>query len=206
TKMRSLPIAFIVILICSLARTAEIQTLIREEKKLNNLVSVLLEVSSISKASKPLPFTPSNAGWVVISARCEGKGTVRLTLDRESNAVMNQGGAAYAEAMRRVTQGTHTIQVECEGGIRVDRLLVKAIPELIHCGLGFNQEIKSYGVYDMEFLKADVLPNVTTLIVPPNIELSESVIEDWHRQGKRFVAEVGIDSQARTAEEHFKYC
>jgi hypothetical protein len=31
------------------------------------------------------------------------------------------------------------------------------------------------------------------------------VIEDWHRQGKRFVAEVGINSQAKTAEEHLNY-
>src|SRR2546422_1215205 len=57
----------------------------------------------------------------------------------------------------------------------------------------------------MEFLKADILPNVTTLIVPNNIKLSELVIDDWHRQGKRFVAEVGIDAQAKTAEDHFKY-
>src|SRR2546422_2832372 len=57
----------------------------------------------------------------------------------------------------------------------------------------------------MDFLKADILPNVTTLIVPASIKLSESVIEDWHRQGKRFVAEVGINSQARTAEDHCQY-
>ncbi|MBI3414920.1 MAG: hypothetical protein HY043_06290 [Verrucomicrobia bacterium] len=57
----------------------------------------------------------------------------------------------------------------------------------------------------MEFLKADILPNVTTLIVPNNLKLSEPVIEDWHRQGKRFVAAVGINSEARTAEEHFKF-
>jgi hypothetical protein len=31
------------------------------------------------------------------------------------------------------------------------------------------------------------------------------VIEDWHRQGKRLVAEVGINSQAKTAEDHVKY-
>ena len=49
---------------------------------------------------------------------------------------------------------------------RVDKLVVKAIPELIHCGLGFDPAIKSYGRYDMEFLKKDILPNVTTLIVP----------------------------------------
>ena len=107
--------------------------------------------------------------------------------------------------MRHVAKGEHTIQVECEGEVSVEKLVVKAIPELIHCGLGFNPEIKSYGRYDMDFLKADILPNVTTLIVPNNIKLPESVIDDWHRQGKRFVAEVGINSQGKTAEDHFKY-
>src|SRR6185503_15717403 len=51
----------------------------------------------------------------------------------------------------------------------------------------------------------DILPNVTTLIVPNNIQLSQSVIEDWHQQGKRFVAEAGINALAKTAEEHFKH-
>src|SRR5256885_10388998 len=107
--------------------------------------------------------------------------------------------------MRYLSKGEHTIQVQCEGGSSAEELVVKAIPELIHCGLGFNPEIKSYGLYDMEFLKTDILPNVTTLIVPGNISLSGSVIEDWHRQGKKFVAEAGINSQGRTAEDHFKY-
>src|SRR3989440_6642288 len=57
----------------------------------------------------------------------------------------------------------------------------------------------------MEFLKADILPNITTLIVPSSIQLSQSVMDDWHRQGKRFVAESGINSDAKTAEDHFKY-
>ena len=102
-------------------------------------------------------------------------------------------------------KGEHTIRVEPEGKVAVEKLMIKAIPELIHCGLGFNPEIKSYGVYDMEFLKKDILPNVTTLIVPAAIQLSQAVIDDWHQQGKRFVAEVGINSQGTTAEDHFKY-
>jgi len=57
-------------------------------------------------------------------------------------------------------------------------------------------------LYDMEFLRRDILPNVTTLIVPNSIKLPDSIIEDWRRQGKRFIAEVGINSQARTADEH----
>src|SRR5581483_10125854 len=76
---------------------------------------------------------------------------------------------------------------------------------LIHCGLGYDPAIKSYGRYDLDFLKTDILPNVATLIVPHNIALPPSVIDDWHRQGKRFVAEVGIDGPGTTAEDHFKH-
>ena len=31
------------------------------------------------------------------------------------------------------------------------------------------------------------------------------MIDDWHRQGKRFVAAVGINAQAKTADEHYQY-
>src|SRR4030095_9216929 len=94
--------------------------------------------------------------------------------------VIVHDGAGGSEAMRYVSKGAHTVQVECKGNISVETFAVQTIPELIHCGLGFNPEIKLYGVYDMDFLKADVLPNVTTLIVPNNINLSRTVIDDWH--------------------------
>ena len=73
------------------------------------------------------------------------------------------------------------------------------MPELMHCGLGFNPAIKSYGLYDMEFLKRDILPNVTTLVVPSSIQLPQAVIDDWHRQGKRFIAEVGFNARCQDA-------
>ena len=57
----------------------------------------------------------------------------------------------------------------------------------------------------MAFLARDVLPNVTTLIVPHNIQLPQPVIDDWHRRGKRFIAEAGIDAKAKTADEHVAY-
>ena len=175
------------------------------ERKLNNLVSALLVVSAISNANQSFRLTRPSDGWVFVSATCRGKGTARVTLEKEVNPLILQRDDGSAEAMRYLTRGTHALQAECTGEISVDKLVVKAIPELIHSGLGFNPEIKSYGVYDMEFLKADILPNVSTLIVPSNIKLPEAVIEDWHRQGKRFVAEAGIDSQSKTAEEHSKY-
>jgi hypothetical protein len=202
-------IASVVVFICGIAGATEAEILFSGEKKLNNLVSELLEVASISKSSKPFSFTRSSDGWIFIFSICKGEGTVRVILDKrlggDTVIVHDADGGSRREAMRYVTKGEHTIQVECKGNINVERLSVKAIPELIHCGLGFNPEIKSYGLYDMDFLKADILPNVTTLIVPNNIKLSDSVIDDWHRQGKRFVAEAGINSQGKTAEDHFKY-
>ena len=198
-------IAFASVFLCGPARTAEGETLSSGERKLNNLVSELLEVTSLSESSRPLTFTRSGDGWILVSATCNGKGTARVLLNEEPDPVIVHDGDGSGETMHYVTKGAHTIRVECQREATVNRLVVKAIPELIHCGLGFNPEIKSYGLYDMEFLKGDILPNVTTLIVPNNIKLAEPVIAAWHRQGKRFVAEVGIASQAKTAEEHFKY-
>lgn len=200
-------IVTIAIFIPGFTGAAEVDVPFAKERRLNNLVSQLFEGASISKSSQPISFTRSNDGWIFISATFQGVGTVRVILDPETgaDAAFVHDGAGSGEAMRYVSKGTHTILLERNGEITVEGLSVKAIPELIHCGLGFNPEIKSYGVYDMDFLKPDILPNVTTLIVPNNIKLSQSVIDDWRRQGKKFVAEVGINSQAGTAEDHFKY-
>jgi hypothetical protein len=193
----------------SLTCVADASVRFSGEKRLNNLVADLLEVSSISKASKPIPFTRSKEGWICLSAAFKGSGTVRIILDQASQGdtviVHEADGSRLSEAMRYVTKGGHTITVECSGKASVDRLVVRAIPELFHCGLGFDPAIKSYGLYDMNFLKTDILPNVNTLIVPSNLKLPQAVIDDWHRQGKRFVAEAGVNSQAKTADEHFKH-
>ena len=203
--MRAALIIFGIVFVCWLTRAAESETLFSGEKRLNNLVSVLLDVSSIPNSNQFLAFTRSNDGWIFISARGNGKGSVRVFLNNESRAVIIHDDDGRGEAMRYVTRGEHKIRVECQGAVVPDKLVVKAIPELMHCGPGFNPEIKSYGVYDWDFLRRDILPNVTTLIVPNNIKLADSVIDDWHRDSKRFITEVGIDSQSRTAEEHARF-
>ncbi len=208
-KIRVIASALLPILLNRFAAASEAKTLFAGEKKLNNLVSELLEVSSVRKSSQPFTFKRASDGWVLVSSTSSGKGTFRVVLDNASRAdaviVHGAGDPKLAEAMRYLTKGQHQIQVECQGSVRIDKLVVKAIPELIHCGLGFDPAIKSYGLYDLNFLKRDVLPNVTTLIVPQSIKLSTSVIDDWHGQGKRFVAEAGINSEAKTADDHFKY-
>jgi len=190
--------------------TAESGVVFRGEKRLNNLVAVLLEVAEISEPASSFTFNRDRAGYLLVAADCRGSGSVTLRLDDDAEplAVIERNADAAAgriEVVRNVSPGEHRLIVECTGGIQVEKLVVKAIPELMHCGLGFDPAIKGYGKYDLAFLKRDILPNVTTLIVPHSIQLEQSMINDWHRQGKRFVAAVGINQQAKTADEHYRY-
>src|SRR5262245_11350913 len=122
------------------------------QKKRNNLVSELLEVADISKSGNSFPFTRAGEGWIFLSAAYQGKGKLKILLDDASEGapvVLHAADSAGepsspAEAVRRVAEGRHTIRVDCEGDVRVDKLVVKAIPELVHCGLN-TSSIKSYG-------------------------------------------------------------
>lgn len=196
------------VLIFLIAEAIGSNVLFAGEKRFNNLVSELLTVSPVPPAPSAYSFTRSSDGWIFISIKCSGPGSVQVSLDglRQTPVIAYKSSMEPAgEGMRFVSKGNHKLQVACAGGCRLERVSVKAIPELIHCGLGFNPQIKSYGQYDWDFLKPEILPNVTTLIIPPNLQLSDAMIENWQRQGKRFVAEVGINSQSETAADHFQY-
>jgi hypothetical protein len=198
--MFTMCVASVLAVLGGFAVASDGNSLIPESRKLNNLVTLLLDVAP-ARTTKSLAFVRPSDGWIFISFTTQGEGSIRLTLDKTPIHPASGRGPIH-EIMHYVAKGPHTLRIERAGTVTLERLSVKAIPELIHCGLGYNPQIKSYGLYDMDFLKRDILPNVATLIVPNGIKLSDPVIEDWHRQGKRFVAEVGINSQAKTADEH----
>jgi hypothetical protein len=197
------------LLLCAGGSGAEPPVTPPVEKKRNNLVAELLNASSTSEPSAEFTLTRAAEGWIFDSATFKGTGTSTTTLDpatRPDTVIVHEArDGPRAEAVRYVAKGEHRLRVECTGSLRLDQLVVRAIPELIHCGLGFDPAIKSYGRYDLEFLKKDILPNVTTMIVPHNIQLPPSVVDGWHRQGKRFVAEVGTAGRDKTVEDHFNY-
>ena len=188
---------------------ADPRILSSDEKRLNNLVTKLLEVAEISRPDDAFSFKRTHAGFIFLTADCRGTGSITIRLDDhpEPLSVIKNDAVAFqrGEAVRHISPGEHTLKVECAGEIQVERLIIKAVPELIHCGLGFDPAIKSYGKYDLEFLKQDILPNITTLIVRANPKLDSHFVDEWHRQGKKLVAAVGINHQAKTVEEHYEY-
>src|SRR4030095_4922734 len=99
------------------------------ETKLNNLVAELLEASSIADSRKAFAFTRPGDGWIFISVSCQGTGTMEMNMDRTLRAtglvVQLTESNLHSEAMRQVTKGRHTIEVECKGDVRVEKLVVK---------------------------------------------------------------------------------
>ncbi len=188
---------------------AEAKVLISGAQKENNLVSKLVEAASISGPGTSFSFARRGDGWIFISATIAGDGNVAVILEdlAKTDAVIDHRAVLShpAEGVRYVKNGPHRIHVRCEGTARVERLVVKAIPELIQSGLGFDPAIKAFGHYDMDFSRKDVLPNITTFFVPASLKLPQPVVDDWHRQGKRFIVEFGIDPKSKTAEEHAAY-
>jgi hypothetical protein len=177
-----------------------------EPKRLNNLTALLLEAAP-TRGEESFSFTRPSDGWIFISATISGEGEARLVLDgNDRDAILlSSGSGAYPETMRRVTAGSHVLRTARGSTAQIKKITVKAIPELMYSGLGFNPQIKSFGPYDMAFLQRDVLPNITTLIIPSGLKLDETEINSWHRRGKRFLAETGVNSAARTADEHAAY-
>src|SRR5262245_13498266 len=111
-----------IFLICVIAGTKA------AERRLNNLVSTLADVSSISGANTALKFQRASDGWVFVSTTSSGQGNVMVLIDQQPLTI--------PEAMRLVVKGEHTLEVQCQGDVRVEKLEVRSIPELIHCGLG----------------------------------------------------------------------
>src|SRR5262249_25535646 len=121
---------FCLTLLCGPVPQSPAHAFFSGQKKLNNLVSTLLEVSTLSRSPGVLSFTRPRDGWVLVALKCKGEGTVRVVLDKElrGGTALFDGveGSQRLEAMRWVAKGAHTLQVECEGKLRVERLMVRA--------------------------------------------------------------------------------
>src|SRR5258705_12065249 len=151
--MRARLLAPLAVFISGLAGVASAAIPPDGERTLNNVVSELLTVSSVSKPSRSFTFTRSSDGWIFISATCKGMGTIRLALDQEKDTVIAHDGAGGSEAMRYAARGAHTLHVEWTDEVGVEEVAVKAIHLLFDGGVGVNQGVKLVGLYEVKVLE-----------------------------------------------------
>jgi len=161
-------------------------------KPLNNLVTQLLDVERPPDANLlEYRFTNPRDGWVFFSAHANPslRATVTVALrDSTEDVLATIARPDVAEAMRRLPAGPHVLVVRSTGPANIERITVRAIPELVYATYPSNPVVPGYGTYSWEFLQKDVLPNVTTIVgLPPDVELSR--VREWRTRGRRWIAE-----------------
>lgn len=159
-------------------------------KVLNNLVTELLDVASPPGGAEAVfPVVNPREGWVFISftARADTDDPPGVVLDGQQIHTRRQPGTL--EAMRFLSKGPHEVRVTSPAGL--ERLVVRAVPELVYSVFGADPHVHEYGKYDWDFLSKHVLPNINVLVVTANKE-QEPFIRQWKRQGRRCLVECGV--------------
>jgi len=183
----------------------------RKPRVLNNLVSELLNTSA---ARETYMFVNPRDGWVFISSTADIRpaDTMRLCVggeSREKAAIVHESGKAKTqEAFRFLRAGERTIEVLSSGRPKLARLIVRAVPETIYCQFPQNPHVSEYGTYDWEFLKKHVLHSANTIVGGASPE-QKPYIEEWKRQGRRWITACGVPGLSSdapiTAEEAYRY-
>ena len=185
---------------------------------LNNFVAELLSVQTPQKeAEKTYGFKNPRDGWVFVSVRAQAGRFDKIVLaldpvpERDEATVHGIEKGETLEAMRQLPAGDYKLSVRCEGAARPTALIVRAIPELLHLGLGYGTcpWLKSYGPYTWEYLeKANVIENLNVILERASKPENAQHLEDWRTQGKKVLTASFIEWLTRkyqpvTAEQAF---
>lgn len=179
-------------------------------KWLNNLVAELLHITKFPSRHGEWTFTNPRDGWVFLrsAAKVKGRGKVQIFVDGEGKPLIvhTEENAQTQEAMRFLPAGEHRLRVWQEGQAVVDSLVVRAIPELLYCKLGYDPWIKPHGPYDWRFLQKHILPHVN-VIIGNGAEEQRLLAAEAKKQGKRWLVEVHAAPffQRLSAEDSYRY-
>lgn len=180
-------------------------------KWLNNLVAELLNLKKLpNRPYIERTFTNPRDGWVFIRsvAKVKGRGKVRIFVDDKSMPLIvhTKENAQTQEAMRFLPAGSHKIKVLREGQASVESLIVRAIPELIFCKFQYDPRVRPHGPYDWKFLKKHVLAHINC-IVGSGAEEHQPFVEEWKKQGKKWIVEVPATPylKSQSADEAYRY-
>lgn len=191
----------------SAARPVEIR--VRAGRILNNFAAVLAECSRFSSRDRQtFSFDNPRDGWVHVAVSGEIKNSedvIWLGIDSEDEkqAVVRLAaeGPGAGETMRKLPPGRHEICLGLKGNPGVNRLTVRAVPEIICASYRYDSRIgKQFGVFDWEFLNRHVLPHINTLNGPRGLspELIAKHAAEWHSRGGRCIQDTSLPNLGGT--------
>lgn len=164
---------------------------------LNNLVIELLNVQIERRSDErgSYEFYNPRDGWVFIASTAEvydGELHIVIDSDKPEDSVIAHTSRAYGtnETMLWLSAGKHRINILYEGDGRIERIIARAVPELIFCKFQYDPHVTEHGPYDWRFLERYVLPHVNTIVGSGAYDHGPFV-ERWKRNGGRWLIETG---------------
>ncbi|MCX7778277.1 MAG: hypothetical protein N2381_09535 [Armatimonadetes bacterium] len=184
-------------------------------RRLNNFVTELLDDSpGAVKGLFRYRFVNPRDGWVLFRTVGEvslGSKILMGVEGVEKAIIVHEHGVNTVEAFRFLRAGEYSIVVDCHGNIRLERVVVRSVPEILFAKFGYDPWVKSFGPYDWSFLKAHMLPHITTVIGTGRKEDAE-LAKEWKASGRRWMIECGVpglgdrgEEPTVSAEDAYKY-
>ena len=160
-------------------------------KVLNNLVWELLnkKPGAISGV-KEYKFIQPKRRWVYVACTASAPGgKVSVSIDGSPETqdiiVFDRVAETQKETMRFLAAGEQTLALRAEGKGRIDRLIVRSIPELVFASLFSAPHMAPHGPYDAAFMKKYVVPNVNTFV---SGRTEHPLFKELQGRGIRFLA------------------
>ena len=180
-------------------------------KVLNNLTCELLHLRRPEPtARKTYRFVNPRNGWVFFAVTGKARAGQSLELRVADTAVLrlDHTSTPTVEAMRFMSAGVQNLAVVCNGRPEIKDVVVRSVPEIIHCKLGgppYRARMPALGPYDWDFLRRNgVLDNCNVMMssgVPQGAR--EPLARAWRAQGKRWFIERPKGSH-KTGQEYFR--
>ena len=147
-------------------------------RRLNNLVTELLNVPAPVKPGEDFAFANPRPGWIYIAGK--NSACVLLSSKRSKKVQKIPLAATYKgahEAMRFLPAGEYAIRTES-----ASNLIVRAIPELVFSRWPSNPKVREWGPYMGEFMDRFVRDHVNTFVTDPKYPV---LPEDYRQRGVR---------------------
>lgn len=156
-------------------------------RRLNNLVTELLNVPGPDRSGKEYTFVNPRRGWAFFSNDASAEvALLPAATNRAQRLALNRQYRAAHEAMRELAAGKYKI-----GTAVAKNLIVRAVPEMIYSQYGCNPHVREYGKYVGTFIEKHMFRHVNGIMVG-GVPKNDPFIAEWKRQGGKWFAHCGV--------------
>ena len=164
-------------------------------RRLNNLVTELLNVRGTGSSGKKYSFVNPKNGWIYVANK--GSETVVIASDggKPQEYTLSTKYMGANEMMRNFPAGKYSISTALARD-----LVVRSVPDIVYCTYSAEPvAIKHFGPYAGAFEHKYVFPHVNTLNCG-DLSPSDPFVQEWKSRGGRWLVETGEILQSQPKE------